>query len=195
MAREHPRHSGDRSKASNIVRIRDDEPHAAGSGGGAALPMGGVATSTALQLAPAPHPSQATRDEQHRIVGASRHHRGKSPMRHSQDAPGRRAHLDAGGSGVRPRDHDRAPSNLVRSQSASRSTWLSPPPTPAEALARVQLLLDFPLLRRSSTSGEPPFEALSTSPTKMSHSRRAPPVGVLSSRCVPAVGGSGMPRP
>ena len=33
---------------------------------------------------------------------------------------------------------------MVRSRSAPRSTQLSPPPTPAEALARAQLLLDFP---------------------------------------------------
>ena len=110
-------------------------------------------------------------------------------MRHSQDKPGRRAFLDAGAGGVRPRDRDRAPSNPVRSRCASRSTQISPPPTPAEVLARVQLLLDFPLLRRSSTNGEPPSEALSASPTKMSRSRRDPRTGVLTSRCMMAVGG------
>src|SRR3954468_12187216 len=45
---------------------------------------------------------------------------------------------------MRPRDRDRAPSDMVRSRSASRSVQISLPPTPAEALARAQLLLDFP---------------------------------------------------
>ena len=56
VAREHPR-PGDRSQASGVVRIRDDEPRAAGSGGGAVLPTGGAAASTAPQLAPVPRPS------------------------------------------------------------------------------------------------------------------------------------------
>ena len=141
---KHPQHSGDRSQASGAVRIRDDEPRAAGSGGGAALPTGGAAASTAPQLAPASRRSQATCDEQHRDAGAPGHCCGKSPVCHSQDEPDRRARSDAGAGGVRPREHNRAPSNPVRSRSASRSTQISPPPTPAEALARVQLLLDFP---------------------------------------------------
>ena len=45
---------------------------------------------------------------------------------------------------LRPRGRDRAPSDMVRSQSASRSVQVLLPPTPAEALARAQLLLDFP---------------------------------------------------
>ena len=47
VAREHPRHSGDRSQASGVFRIRDAEPRAAGSRGGAVLPTGGAAASTA----------------------------------------------------------------------------------------------------------------------------------------------------
>jgi hypothetical protein len=39
---------------------------------------------------------------------------------------------------------DDAPSNTVRSQSTSRTSHLLPPPMLAEALARAQLLLDFP---------------------------------------------------
>lgn len=53
-------------------------------------------------------------------------------------------HANTGGSRARPQDHDRAPSNTVRSKSTSRSSHLSSPPTPAKALARAQLLLDFP---------------------------------------------------
>ena len=45
---------------------------------------------------------------------------------------------------MRPLGRDRAPSDMVRSQSASRSVQVPLPPTPAEALARAQLLLDFP---------------------------------------------------
>src|SRR3954466_16420502 len=45
---------------------------------------------------------------------------------------------------MQPLGRDRAPSNIVRRRSAPRSTQLSPPHTPAEALARAQLLLDFP---------------------------------------------------
>ena len=45
VVREHPRHSGDRSQASGIVRFRDDELHTAGSGGGVVLPIDGAATS------------------------------------------------------------------------------------------------------------------------------------------------------
>ena len=50
----------------------------------------------------------------------------------------------AGENGTQPLGRGGAPSNVVRSRSAPRSTQLSPPPTPAEALARAQLLLDFP---------------------------------------------------
>ena len=39
---------------------------------------------------------------------------------------------------------DKAPSNVVISRGAPQSMQLSSPPTPAEALARAQLLLDFP---------------------------------------------------
>ena len=39
---EHPRHPGNRSQASGIVRTQDDEPRATGSKGGAVLPTGGA---------------------------------------------------------------------------------------------------------------------------------------------------------
>ena len=55
--REHPRHSGNRSQASGIVRVQDDEQHAAGSGGGAVLPAGGAMTSMTPQPASALWPS------------------------------------------------------------------------------------------------------------------------------------------
>ena len=70
--------------------------------------------------------------------------RGKSPERHSREVEDLLARRGTGGDGMRPRGRDRAPSDMVRSRSASRSVQVSLPPTPAEALARVQLLLDFP---------------------------------------------------
>ena len=62
----------------------------------------------------------------------------------SHEEEGQRARRGADGGGEWLRSRDAAPSNMVRSRGASQSTQLSPPPTPAEALARVQLLLDFP---------------------------------------------------
>jgi len=62
----------------------------------------------------------------------------------SRDEGAQHVRRSAGKNGTQPLGRGRAPSNVVRSQSAPRSTQLSPPPTPAEALARAQLLLDFP---------------------------------------------------
>ena len=65
-------------------------------------------------------------------------------MHHSRDEGGQHARRSASENGTQPPGRDRAPSNVVRSRSAPRSMQLSPPPTLAEALARAQLLLDFP---------------------------------------------------
>ena len=154
---DHPRHCGNRSQASDVVRAQDDEPRTAtsnngavpptgGTGtskGGAVLPTGGAATSKTPPPAPAPRSSQVVRDEQHRNIGDPGRRRGKSPLHHSRDAQGRHARQDAGQDGAGPQNCDDAPSNMVRSPSTSRSSRLSLPPMLAEALARVQLLLDF----------------------------------------------------
>ena len=94
--------------------------------------------------APTARSSQAARDERRNHAEDPGHRRRKSPERHSraiEDLPTPRG---AGENGMRPRGRDRAPSDMVRSRSASRSVQVSLPPTPVEALARAQLLLDFP---------------------------------------------------
>ena len=65
----------------------------------------------------------------------------------SRSAQDQHARQHAGTSEARSPGRDSAPSNIVRSPSISRSSHRSPPPpaTPAEALARAQLLLDYPL--------------------------------------------------
>ena len=94
--------------------------------------------------APTARSSHGVRDEQRHHTGDPGHRRGKSPVHHLRDEAGQHARQSAGENGTQPLGRDRAPSNVVRSRSAQRSTQLSPPPTPAEALARAQLLLDFP---------------------------------------------------
>ena len=136
---ELPRRSGDPSRTSN--RSKD----------GAVLPTGGTAASKDVAApsrmtasAHAPRPSQVTRDVQPHDVGGSRRPHEKTPAHHSQCAQGQDPRQPAGGSRARVQSRDGAPSNPVRSLSTSRSSHLSPPPTRAEALARAQLLLDFP---------------------------------------------------
>ena len=65
----------------------------------------------------------------------------------SQGAQDQHARQRAGMSGARSPGRDTAPSNIVRSPSTSRSSRRPPlpPTTPAEALARAQLLLYYPL--------------------------------------------------
>ena len=53
----------------------------------------------------------------------------------------------------------------------------------------------FLLLRKSSTSGEPPSEASSVLPTKMSHDQRGPLVGTPSSHRMPVVEGPEVMQP
>ena len=64
----------------------------------------------------------------------------------SRGAQDQHARQHAGTSGARSPGRDTAPSNIVRSSSTSHSSRRPPlpPTTPAEALARAQLLLDYP---------------------------------------------------
>ena len=157
-AREHPHHPGSPGLVSGVVRTPGDEPHAANSRDGVGPPAGGAgpsrgvvvppdggaATSKTPTPAPTARSSQVVRDEQRHPAGDPARRPGKSPVRPSHDEEGQHARRGADGGGERLRGRDAAPSNVVRSRGASRSTQLSPPPTPAEALARAQLLLDFP---------------------------------------------------
>ena len=109
--------------------------------GGAAASKDVAAPSRTTASAHAPRPSQVARDVRPHDVGGSRRSHGKTPVQETRDQDPRQP---AGGSRALVRDRDGAPSNPVRSLSTSRSSHLSPPPTRAEALARAQLLLDFP---------------------------------------------------
>src|SRR4051812_17481126 len=81
-------------------------------------------------------PSQQTTTQQRHVTRGGIRLLGQGQTGGSRDAPDHRP-----GTGGDP-----APSNAVRSLSISRSSRRSPPlpSTPAEALARAQLLLDFP---------------------------------------------------
>ncbi|KAI5016077.1 hypothetical protein ZWY2020_005928 [Hordeum vulgare] len=67
-----------------------------------------------------------------------------TPGPRSRGTPRRRTRSSTTRAGEPPRDQQGAPSNMVRSESPARSSRISPPPTPTEALKRAQLLLDFP---------------------------------------------------
>src|SRR3954463_7638368 len=112
-----------------------------GGGTGVAEPAHGAAASEH-----ASRPSQEARDQQR--LGTHGTIRSLDPDRAggSQGAQGQHTHQHAGASVARPPGPGAAPSNIVRSSSTSRSTCHSPPlpATPAEALARAQLLLDYP---------------------------------------------------
>src|SRR3954468_25108217 len=94
----------------------------------------------------APRPSQEARGRQ--PLGTHGTIRSLDPDRAggSQGAQGQHAIQRAGTSVTRLPGPGAAPSNIVRSSSTSRSSRRSPllPATPAEALARAQLLLDYP---------------------------------------------------
>ena len=150
-ALEHPHHPGGPGLASGIIRTPGDEPPVAGSRDGVGAPAGNVGLSRGTAIppgsgtttskmptpAPTPHSSQVVRDEQRHPVDDPACRPWKSPMRPSHDEEGWHARRGANGGGERLRGRDTAPSNMVRSRGASPSTQLSPPPTPAEALARV----------------------------------------------------------
>src|SRR3954467_14099512 len=113
----------------------------AGGGTGVVEPAHGAATSEL-----APRPSQEARNQQR--TGTHGAIRSLDPDRAggSQGAQDQQTHQRAGTSVARLPGPGIAPSNMVRSSSTSRSTRHSPPlpTTPAEALARAQLLLDYP---------------------------------------------------
>ena len=148
--REHQHRPGTQSLASSVIRTPDDRPHVTGSkdragppAGGAGPsrgvavpPTGGASTSKTPTPAPTACSSQGVRDEQRHHAGDPGRRRGKSHVHHLRDEGGQHARRSAGENGTQPLGRDRAPSNVVRSWSASWSMQLSPPPTPAEALAR-----------------------------------------------------------
>src|SRR6187401_3781938 len=90
----------------------------------------------------APRPYQQTTIQQRHTTGGGIRLLGQGQTGGSRDAPGHRP----GTSKAKTPGRDPAPSNAVRSPSISRSSHRSPPfpSTTAEALARAQLLLDFP---------------------------------------------------
>src|SRR4051812_43412968 len=87
-------------------------------------------------------PSQQTTTQQRHVTGGGIRLLGQGQTGGSRDAPD---HRPGTGKAKTP-GRDPAPSNAVRSPSISRSSRRSPPlpSTPAEALARAQLLLDYP---------------------------------------------------
>src|SRR3990170_6191757 len=115
----------------------------------AAPPAGGAANSQNIgartpALVHTPHPSQDARDGQRHGASRARCSLGGDLAPRSQDGQGHQARQPAAAGGVRSLGRDNAPSNIVGSHSISRSSHRSPPATAAEALARAQLLLDFP---------------------------------------------------
>ena len=148
-AREHLHHPAGPGLASGVVHTLGDEPPVAGSGGGVRPPAGGAGPSrgaavppgsgTTTSKTPTPAPtvrsSQVVRDEQRHPAGDHARRPGKSPVRPSHEEEGQHARRGADGAGEWLWSRDAAPSTMVRSRGASRSTQPSPSPTPAEALA------------------------------------------------------------
>ena len=94
----------------------------------------------------APRPSQEAQDRQRHGIRSTIRSLGQDRAGGSRGAQDQHARQRAGTSETRSPGRDTAPSNIVRSPSISRSSHRSPlpPTTPAEALARAQLLLDYP---------------------------------------------------
>ena len=94
----------------------------------------------------APRPSQEARDQQRHGIRSAIRPLGQDQAGGSRGAQDQHARQRAGSSEVRSPGRGTAPSNVVRSPSTPHSSHRSPPPptTPAEALARAQLLLDYP---------------------------------------------------
>src|SRR4051812_25185468 len=112
----------------------------------AAPPVGGVADSHDDRASvDAPRPSQEARDRQRHGTHGTICLLDPNRAGGSRDAQGQHARQRAGASEARSPGRHTAPSNIVGSPSISRSSPRSPPlpATPAEALARAQLLLDF----------------------------------------------------
>src|SRR3954468_9104867 len=112
-----------------------------------ALPAGGVVGSHDDRASvDAPRPSQEAQDRQRRGTHGTIRSLDPNRASGSRDAQGQHAHRRAGVSEARSPRRNTAPSNITGSPSISRSSHRSPPlpATPAEALARAQLLLDYP---------------------------------------------------
>ena len=93
-----------------------------------------------------PRHSQEAQDQQRHGTNSAIRMIGQDQAGGSRGAQDQHARQRAGRSRARSPGRDTAPSNIVRSPSISRSSHRSPlpPTTPAEALARAQLLLDYP---------------------------------------------------
>ena len=93
-----------------------------------------------------PRHSQEAQDQQRHGTRSAMRMIGQDQAGGSRGAQDQHARQHAGASGARSPGRDTAPSNIVRSSSTSRSSRRPPlpPTTPAEALARAQLLLDYP---------------------------------------------------
>ena len=148
-----PEQTADGADANRRTGVDEGAHGAARSKDKATLPIGGVVgshndrahskTSTSVH---APRPSQEARDRQRHGTPGTMHLLDQDRAGGSRSAQDQHARQHAGMSGARSPGRDTAPSNIVRSPSISRSSHRSPPPpaTPAEALARAQLLLDYP---------------------------------------------------
>ena len=93
-----------------------------------------------------PRHSQEAQDQQRHGTSSAIRMIAQDQAGGSRSAQDHHARQRAGMSGARSPGRDTAPSNIVRSSSTSRSSRRPPllPTTPAEALARAQLLLDYP---------------------------------------------------
>ena len=93
-----------------------------------------------------PRSSQEAQDRQRHGIRSTIRSLGQDRAGGSRGAQDQHARQRAGTSETRSPGWDVAPSNIVRSPSISRSSHHSPlpPTTPVEALARAQLLLDYP---------------------------------------------------
>ena len=94
-----------------------------------------------------PRPSQEAQDRQRHGTRSTIRLLGQDQAGGYRGTQDQHACQRVGTSETRSPGQDTAPSNIVRSPSISRSSRRSPlpPTTPTEALARTQLLLDYPL--------------------------------------------------
>ena len=148
-----PEQTADGADASGRTSVDKGAHGAARSKDKAALPISGVAgshndrahskTSASVH---APRPSLEARDRQCHSTHGTMRLLDQDRAGGSRSAQDQHARQHAGTSEARSPGRDTAPSNIVRSPSISRSSHRSPlpPTTPVEALARAQLLLDYP---------------------------------------------------
>jgi hypothetical protein len=110
---------------------------------GPANSRNGATRSRTPTPAQTPWPPQDARSSQRPNASGARRSLDKDLAHQSRDAQGHHARQPTGGVEVRSPGRGDAPSNAVRSKSTPRSSRHSLPPSPAEALARAQLLLNF----------------------------------------------------